>query len=250
MALTHWCRRRCSGAFGVLAGTDSHTAQAAHARLAAAPSMAAVPERGGAYHRPRKDTCVLHTVSLCLFSRAADYLTVYGLPCVTAAHSAHSLADGQLRPPPLPTLPLPLRHRPLPLLSWSAAVSTEGRGRAPARMEHSLADGRRRPAGRHCSVGCTRSLSRGTDHASQAQEHSQNKGQFMFNHSAPLPTHSSCNAVRVWSGRPPSAFRERSTASLAWAQARCRCSPAVRAAGSKPLERCCAVLALTYWAAM
>ena len=46
--------REDTGAFGALAGG----APAARVRSAAAPSMAAVPERGGAFRRPRKDTYV------------------------------------------------------------------------------------------------------------------------------------------------------------------------------------------------
>lgn len=44
----------CSGAFGALAGDDL-TAAGAHAS-AAAPSLAAVPERGVEYRRPRQGT--------------------------------------------------------------------------------------------------------------------------------------------------------------------------------------------------
>jgi hypothetical protein len=50
--------RKDTGAFGALAGDDSLSEAAAHAAASAAPSLDAVPERGGGYRRPRKDTYV------------------------------------------------------------------------------------------------------------------------------------------------------------------------------------------------
>jgi hypothetical protein len=50
--------RKGTGALGALAGDDSLSEAAAHAAASAAPSLDAVPERGGGYRRPRKDTYV------------------------------------------------------------------------------------------------------------------------------------------------------------------------------------------------
>jgi hypothetical protein len=49
-------RMRRRGAFGALAGRDDLTMAAAHATAATAPSLAAVPERGSGYRRPRQGT--------------------------------------------------------------------------------------------------------------------------------------------------------------------------------------------------
>lgn len=49
-------RMRRRGAFGALAGRDDMTMAAAHATAATAPSLAAVPERGSGYRRPRQGT--------------------------------------------------------------------------------------------------------------------------------------------------------------------------------------------------
>jgi hypothetical protein len=55
-AAGHGRPRKGTGSFGALAGTGDLTAAAAHASAASAPSLSAVPERGGAFRRPRKAT--------------------------------------------------------------------------------------------------------------------------------------------------------------------------------------------------